>query len=495
MERMVSRWATLGAVMVLAAACTDEKIVYRDGPNIVAPPAAAANYVGYSDQATKRTVCGSCHAEIGAKWTNSKHAGAWKTLADNSSKQAFCEGCHTVNGLGNNGPATAGWTGVADSRYQDVQCESCHGAGLTHASSPTTANATSVLASIAADTGTGARARGSCAACHNGSHHPFDKEWRASHHGSVPFQNSPGGRAECVSCHEGQSALKNIFGVKSNFKERTNEAIPTQRLALTCVVCHDPHGESGNPAQLRVGLGTGEENLCAKCHTRRANPDAIPGGRTSPHAPEAPTVFGTAGWWPPGVRQDTLVGSHGVLASNPNTCATCHVVKYSTTDPVSKQTIASTGHMFLAVPCVDANGIPTTNQNCTGFTGRSYRGCLGARCHATEAVARSAITSADANRDQLVTIMDSLNARAQRARPADFVSSGPWTVGKGSQFNTNLARFEGAITHNPFLIRTLLAASSDAVRATYGVSVTAQEEAVLLENKSYIAAQNQLRNR
>src|SRR5678816_2803210 len=133
MKRGTGRWmahAGLSSLLLFSlGACVDEKIVYRDGPNFTTPPAAAANFVGYQDEATKKTVCGACHAGQQAKWELTRHADAWATLQANPGKQALCEGCHTVSENGNVANESVGYTAAPDARYHDVQCESCHGAG------------------------------------------------------------------------------------------------------------------------------------------------------------------------------------------------------------------------------------------------------------------------------------------------------------------------------------------------------------------------------
>ena len=67
---------TLSFVMLaacfVAAACTTEKVVFRDGSNFAAPSAAAASFIGYYDNANKRTVCGSCHIDAQTRWSTTK---------------------------------------------------------------------------------------------------------------------------------------------------------------------------------------------------------------------------------------------------------------------------------------------------------------------------------------------------------------------------------------------------------------------------------------
>jgi hypothetical protein len=136
--------------LLICSACVDEKIVYRDGPNFVAPPNNAASFLGYSDHTTQKTVCGSCHVSQQGRWVETAHSGAFETLSGSGEMQGTCQRCHTVNNLGNVVTDTvAGWRSTKDDRYKDVQCESCHGPGLPHVTAPARGQ---MLASIHADT-------------------------------------------------------------------------------------------------------------------------------------------------------------------------------------------------------------------------------------------------------------------------------------------------------------------------------------------------------
>ena len=96
-----------------SSACTDETIVFRDRELFEPPVAAAAGFVGYTDINAKLTVCGNCHVGPQSQWEESGHADAWDGLQDSGHAQAFCEGCHTVNELGNVATATAGYNASA----------------------------------------------------------------------------------------------------------------------------------------------------------------------------------------------------------------------------------------------------------------------------------------------------------------------------------------------------------------------------------------------
>ena len=181
------------AGLVLLAACLDEQIVYRDRPIFNEPPAGSAQFLGYTEVEDKLTSCGNCHVGMHADWVKTAHAGAWDDLQDSGHAQASCEGCHSVNELGNAHEGSAGWVATKDARYQDVQCESCHGPGLPHVQNP---DASQPLASILA----AKDATAGCGECHSGVHNPFVEEWQASRHGTMAA--SPQGNASCVGCHE-----------------------------------------------------------------------------------------------------------------------------------------------------------------------------------------------------------------------------------------------------------------------------------------------------
>jgi predicted CXXCH cytochrome family protein len=107
------------------------------------------------------------------------------------------------------------------------------------------------------------------------------------------------------------------WGVTDNYQEKAD---PTNYQAVTCAVCHNPHG-SENPHQLRFSLTSTdpEENLCMQCHLRRVEPEFT---ASTPHAPQGAVLLGFAGWRPPGFEYDTalIYGSHATT-KNPKLCA------------------------------------------------------------------------------------------------------------------------------------------------------------------------------
>ncbi|HSL71401.1 MAG TPA: multiheme c-type cytochrome [Longimicrobiales bacterium] len=466
------RW--LVGFLLLGAGCTDENVVFRDREQFQALPPGAANFVGYTDEAEKLVVCGNCHVGQQSEWEQTAHADAWATLQASGSAQPFCEECHTVNQRGNLTTAPGGWATVKDPRYHDVQCESCHGPGLSHIQNP---DATQPLAPIKVDT---ALTTG-CGECHNGTHHPFVEEWRRSAHAGVV--TSAAGNPSCQGCHQGQGILR-AWNVKAAYAEQNS----TEHLAITCAICHDPHN-AVNEGQLRFPVNTPqiEEHLCARCHNRRTEPDSGSAHGLEPHAPESALLVGDAGWFPPNSNIDRgqILGTHG-SERNPRLCATCHVVAYPINDKVTGELITNTvGHLFAAIPCVDAQGVPVGGDCGLSTAARSFKGCTASGCH-TEQSALSVLATATlrirtlANRleAQLRTVDPNLTGAGGEIDPANP----QFTVAEGAFFNLELARFGGSdnadplmqyaasTAHNPFLIEALLLGSINEVTREYGVS-------------------------
>lgn len=437
--------------ITLLASCSD--IVYRDAEPFVPPPAGAADFLGYSSVTDKKTVCGNCHVGKQAQWEKTAHAGAWETLSTSGASEALCEKCHTVSAMGNNAAnENSGWVATKNERYKDVQCESCHGPGLTHVTNPD-AN-TKPLATLAV---TPTLTRG-CGECHSGQHRPFVEEWSKSKHSRLVVSRAT--NPSCVGCHEAKGILAS-WGVKSTFLA---ESGAEQHLTVTCTVCHDPH-DARNKGQLRFPMDVAavEQNLCMKCHHRRANPD--PTSSYGPHSPEGPLLLGEAGWFPPNMEfpPGSLIGSHG-SDRNPRLCATCHVNDYTMKDATGKFTFRATGHSFQAIPCVDSTGVPTGAATCE-MTARSFRSCT--TCHLSEAGARTALLVAE---QRIGTLVAEMNALIARIPATEFsTADNRYTTGEGSKFNVALAVKKGSAAHNPFLVEALLLASKKQIAIDYNI--------------------------
>jgi hypothetical protein len=100
--------------------------------------------------------CGDCHADAYRIWSQSRHAGALRTLeAQGHGRDPECVSCHVVGLDSVHGFQSERLT----PQLAAVGCESCHGPGLAHAEAPRRRSLPSV----------GARA---CMACHVSDHSP-----------------------------------------------------------------------------------------------------------------------------------------------------------------------------------------------------------------------------------------------------------------------------------------------------------------------------------
>lgn len=500
-ESITRALLALSAAAILGVVgCVDE----GDGDGTGTEPVLDAAFAGYSNPGTRQTVCGNCHVTKQRSWQLTAHAGAWDDLEASGASQEYCYRCHTTNGSSNLAPDTAGFLSVAaDAQpfYEDVQCEACHGPGAQHVTAPDESQPlTTITAAVGLDIG--------CGTCHSGTHTPFVEEWASSAHGQfrASVASSSSFATDCSNCHEGKKAARR-FDPDARFAEDVNST----NYPITCAVCHDPHG-GPNSGQLRkpIDVPDVDQNLCMLCHQRRSVPD--PTSSRGPHSPQGPMLLGEAGYVPANFAYDATrqAATHG-SAANPRLCAGCHVESFSTTDAVTGDFIGVTGHRFLPIPCVDANGAPTGATDCAD-TERRFVACTASGCHATEDIARAArVTLAgrlqgyqdvlwrdkdnDGQLDALPT--DSgLLALVKLTSPCDFststaaptgtcagnpIGSTVVTVGEGVWFNADMIRRGDGSNgvHNPFYAEALLIGSTTALRAqyTYLPAPTAAERA------------------
>jgi predicted CXXCH cytochrome family protein len=307
-----------------------------------------------------------------------------------------------------------------------------------------------------------------CGECHSDTHHPFVEEWETSRHAEVTpslLTRSDAEFASCAYCHEGKAALKTQFGVTAVYAEKEDG----QRHGITCAVCHDPHGSSF-PSQLRADPFTRsvEDNLCMKCHHKRAEYED--NGRGA-HSPQGPLLIGEAvGWRAPNfvLGNEQVYGTHA-SEKNPKLCAGCHLGTTTVTDKATGQFVMNTtGHLFKAIPCVDANGLPTADQNCT-YTQRSFKACTESGCHGSEVAARSATATLET---RLTTLTAEVNRLVALVPKTEFVNGdGKITAGEGARFNgTLLAGDMSGGVHNPFLLEALLQSSISYLKTYYSIN-------------------------
>jgi predicted CXXCH cytochrome family protein len=307
-------------------------------------------------------------------------------------------------------------------------------------------------------------------------------------------QDDAGG---CWACHSGEGALRK-FGVRSNYLEKEALVDRNEGFAhITCAVCHDPHSNEFE-GQLRFPSNTAniETHICAQCHNRATVPGVGPRG-LAVHAPEAPLLDGelhTVGWVPPGTVHDVdrIRGSHGGEA-NPRLCSTCHVVPFDIGDPGDGPDVPVRGPRLPGDPLRGRQRDP------------DHRGELPAHPRpATGAAAPTAVTARPARRRASPVgavaqpepgpgpVPDAPPDRPEPGRPGGPIdpTNPQFTVAEGAYFNLQLAHhgtplqqdnfnvsradslaaLAPSTVHNPFLIRSLLVWSIEAVRNEYGVS-------------------------
>lgn len=491
--------ALAGGLFVGLTGCTDEEIVFKERPLFEEPPAGAAGFLGYSDEEAKLTVCGNCHIGMQSGWETTGHADAWEGLQASGHASESCEGCHTVNEMGNSTEAEAGWTASGDSRYQDVQCESCHGPGSTHIEDP---DAEKPFASISA----GVELETGCGECHQDTHHPFVEQWAASAHGNV--SGFAAGREGCNTCHDGETALNVKMGESSDYVEKNDGEYSD----IVCATCHDPHG-SDNEANLRAPITVATtDHLCVRCHSRQGTPGLNEPNEHGPHAFQGLLVLGTdVGWIPPNSDlQDIgqIVSSHG-SEGNPKLCATCHVSQSEITDAETGEFVLNAvGHTFDAIPCLGDDGLP--REDCT-LEERNFEACATSGCHAGASAARGAFVT---TRTRINNLLDELwedtdedavlettdggllpQVLAQEGPSEIDVFDTQFTTAEGALWNAQISytnqrphwgngtvegqedsfgshKGSGEGVHNPFLIEALLTASINTLEDTYSVSAS-----------------------
>lgn len=491
--RSVTSLAVAALLLGGVSGCMDEGALYVEQPPWEDGFLEASSFLGYSDVENKITACGQCHPGLQAEWAGTAHADAWNGLQDSGSAAPYCEACHSVSALGNSvTDPQVGWLATGDHRLVDVQCESCHGPGLEHVSYPASVQPLASLDAAAGGTN-------GCGECHDGTHHPYTSQWAESAHGLGPNTGYAGGRAACAPCHEGRAALEVTFGTKSTYLEKDGQEL----LTITCAVCHDPHG-SGIGGQLRapIDLPT-PDNLCMRCHSRTGTPWSSRG----PHAAQGPLVLAQGvGYVPQGSSLDLSIipNPHGA-PNNRSLCATCHVDRRTVTDAGGNFLLESVGHTFEAISCLDPDGLPVAGGDCA-VTERTFAGCTGSGCHATEASARNAYLRiqtrlnylldqlwADTNSNGILEAADAgllpqvlakglgseLDPGSSTVTPAKgaiwnamlaWTHDRPhWSDGQvgGVAFSSHPSSGNGV--HNPHLLEALLLASIGDVRSAYGL--------------------------
>lgn len=267
-------------------------------------------------------VCQQCHSDAHADWASTAHAGALETLrAIAQDTNAVCLPCHTV-GFGQ----TGGYVDEATTAdLAGVQCENCHGAAGAHTRNPGDASLRPKIDNdlLSAQV---------CGACHNDAHHPTYEEWQLSKHGNAlaGLLANSFKQDSCLECHSQDYR----YAIETG--SDTVPTVDTAELSLECSTCHAPHGNTGQPRQLRAAVA----DLCGECHTQE---EATIG--ETPHHPQLEMLTGAGAYNADG-DPFTRVHSHSSLAASGGAaCAQCHVVQFEVEEP-NEGNPNVTGHTF-----------------------------------------------------------------------------------------------------------------------------------------------------
>ncbi len=369
--------------------------------------------------------CITCHPNQVNKWKMTKHAQAQDSLVSNPGYKGYCLPCHNTGwdvnvvnyGADEYVTINPNQTWIINdatnfNRVKNVQCEACHGPKGT-------ANRTINFGHMSQPNDYSSQ---NCGVCHEGTHHPYYSEWQQSMHasGAPAMLSNRATRGACFKCHYAQDFVAYLANPNYDY---TNFVPDGDLQPITCVACHDPHG-NGNPGGLRV-MQQGQ-NVCDVCHNAGisgpVNVNSVPHHATSDAYSGSPYF----GYQYPGQTYQNSV--HTYLQER---CVACHV---HTSPYVSNSQPAVTGHKFE--PRVEACEECHTDYIATVDTSNhekrfDYRG--------TQTLIHG--------------LLDQLQAKLSAATSADSATF----EFKAARYNLNAVLAEGSFgIHNTKLVKKLL---------------------------------------
>jgi hypothetical protein len=419
------------------------------------PPTDLGSGDGLTGKFVGAERCAQCHLNIHTQWAETLHAGALDTLtAIGRDTNAQCLPCHTV-GFGEPGGFV---DAVTTGELAGVQCENCHGAALDHVQNvedETLRPTVSIDAAV-------------CGKCHTDSHHPTFEQWSGSGHGKVQeevaAELSAGESADsCGWCHSGDVRFVGLMqGLPVNADLLSG--VPVDRLnAVTCVMCHEPHGrtgkavapEAGRDYQLRFAEATSPTptnvtatiapafpdgdlrryNVCGQCHHDRGR-DWTATSRGSHHSIQSNVYIGEMPM-PAGSEAHPLVpNTRSAHRFVPQQCATCHMHR---TPFVTEDVPAQSGHTFAV----------------------NTKACSAVGCHPTEA---DAVAVMGQLQKQVQASLDNVLKRLGDPSTWQYSQTGgpkdQSTISdeiKKVRFLYNYVSYDGSRgVHNPAYVRAML---------------------------------------
>ncbi|MHC5109815.1 MAG: multiheme c-type cytochrome [Planctomycetota bacterium] len=452
--RKIDTWLMILATVLTAAFFVGCNLVIMPddpGPDPMDPNSGVTGKFAGSD------VCISCHTNTHGDWQETLHATALDALKSiGQETNAECLPCHTV-GFGEDGGYVDEATTLS---LANVGCESCHGAARDHVDNVGDESMRPIK-DISAEV---------CGACHTGSHHPNFDEWQTSNHATVTASiaqqmvEGNGFTNACGVCHSGDVVYRSVISGETVGNNDFAGMAVEDLNGITCVICHDPHAQTGNATepgdgrdfQLRwpevanptptntVQAATDSDrfNLCGQCHhsrgqtwqsTSRGPHDSI---QANVYLGEMPSPVDEND-----VAQPLVVSRTSIHALAPEQCATCHMYRQDFQD---EEAPAIAGHSFEI----------------------SFLGCATSGCHPSQDAAQAAQATLIG---EVQTRLDDILIRL--GDPAEWeytANDGPEMQG-GVSDELKQIRFlyyyvieDGSFgVHNPRYVRDILSAAED----------------------------------